>query len=188
MSDWKQWHVPLSRGAMTMRAALDSLKPLAAQAQEVPLIVRLVENPELDFPGIELFHGAVDLHTHDVIHILLGRGLLPKDEAFTIGYTMGSTKQVNAIEQALFGLVSKYFYPKSYRLGDEELDVFRAGVELAHISHCLPLDKLRRDDVLDLTIEQARVRFSIEEDLLRAYYGIEKRRYPRAPESARLLD
>ena len=188
MSDWKQWHVPLSRGAMTMHAALDSLKPLAAQAQEVPLIVRLVENPEFDFPGIELFHGAVDLHTHDIIHILLGRGLLPKDEAFTIGYTMGSTKQVDAFERTLFGFISKYFYPKSYRLGDEELDVFHAGVQLAHISQCLPLDKLRREDVLDLTVADARARFCIEDDLLRAYYRIEHRRYPRAAESTRLLD
>jgi hypothetical protein len=41
-------------------------------------MIQLVENPRFNLPGIDLFHGAVDLATHDAIHILLGRGLLPK--------------------------------------------------------------------------------------------------------------
>ena len=57
--------------------------------------MRLLENPKYHLPGVTLFHGAVDLDMHDRIDIALGRGLLTAiDEAFTIGFTMGSTKRV----------------------------------------------------------------------------------------------
>lgn len=188
MTSWDAWHVPLSRAQLSIREAIESLKAVGAEAQEVPLIVKLVENPRYTIPGLEVFHGAVDLETHDLIHILLGRGLLPKDEAFTIGYTMGSTKCVGAIEETLFGFISKNFYPKFYRFGDDELRIFHDAVRLAQVSECQPLDRLRREHVMDLTIAQARDRFGIEEDLLRAYYRIERRRFPNAAESRRLVD
>lgn len=188
MTSWDAWHIPLTRRDMRIREAIDSLKAVGAEAQEVPFIVKLVENPRYTIPGLEIFHGAVDLETHDLIHILLGRGLLPKDEAFTIGYTMGSTKRVNPVEEVLFGFISKNFYPKFYRFGDEELRIFSDAVRLAQISNCAPLDQLRRADVMDLSVGQARALFGIEEDLLRAYYQIEQQRFPQAVESQRLLD
>ena len=94
---WRTWHVPLSKGEMTLTDAHRTLQPIAMQQRDVPLIVQLVENPRFDLPGIEIFSGATDLRKHDYLHILLGRGLLPKDEAFVLGFTMCSTNRVGEV-------------------------------------------------------------------------------------------
>jgi hypothetical protein len=185
---WREWRVPLSRGQQTLRAVRKTLEPFGADQREIPLIIQLVENPKYDLPGIDIFPGATDLPTHDMIHIVLGRGLLPKDEAFVIGFTMGSTDRFGATEQGLYGFFAKYLFPKIYRFGDEELRVFKDAVRLGYVSDCRSLAEVKYDSMLDLTLTQARAELGIEEELLRAYYTIEKRRYPNSPESQRLLD
>jgi hypothetical protein len=184
----RRWHIPLSRGALTMREGLVELSALGLKQDEVPFLVQLVENPRYDFPGLELFSGAVDLATHDRIHLLLGRGLLPKDEAFVIGFTMGSTDRVGQSEERLFGFFAKYLYPKAYRFSDDDLRVFRDAVRLGFVSDSQPLSEADLERVADLPLREARQALGIEEDLLRAYFAIERRRYPGSFESARLLD
>lgn len=184
----RHWHVPLSRGDITLRAAHAELAVLGLKQADVPLIVQLVENPRFDFPGLEIFHGATGLVVHDRIHILLGRGLLPKDEAFVIGFTMGSTDRVSQTEEKLYGFFSKYFYPRAYRFSDEDFRVFQDAVRLGFISDCQPLDVADLEALLDLSLTEARRRLGIEDDLLRAYYAIERQRYPGSFESQRLLD
>jgi hypothetical protein len=181
------WHIPFKRDHLTLRAAYDSLRTTGAEQGEVPLMVQLVENPKYRLPGFELFHGAVDLRQHDYIHIILGRGLLEMDEAFTIGFTMGSTKKVTTTEETLFSFVAQYLYPKFYQFTEDHIDVFRNAARLAYISNCQPLDELNFDDYLDLTIKAIRMRIGLESDLILAYYGIEQRRYPLEPASQRLL-
>src|SRR5207249_374200 len=78
----RKWFVPLSRGSRTLGDAYGELRSFGLQQGDIPYIIQLVENPRFDLPGIDLFHGAADLCTHDYIHIVLGRGLLAKDEAF----------------------------------------------------------------------------------------------------------
>lgn len=185
---YKQWHIPLSARAVRVREALSSLKALGAPQEDIPLIVKLLENPDYRIPGFTIFHGAVDLHTHDFIHILLGRGLMPKDEAFTIGFTMGSTNEVTALEEELFCAINKYFYPKVYRFGDEEIAIFKDAVRLGKISNCRPLDQVDYQIYTDSTIGEMRKALGVEEDLLKAYFRIEQTRYPTAPESQRLLN
>lgn len=185
----RDWFVPLSRGEVTLREADASLDAVRNKPEDVPFLVRLVENPALDLPFLDVFHGATDLPTHDYIHLVLGRGLLAKDEAFVIGFTMGTTDQVGRGEEFLYGVFSKYLYPRQYRFTDEDLRVFRDAVRLGFISDCDP--KLCSTDFarfLDTPLERIRQALGIETDLLRAYYAIEKRRYPASRESARLLD
>lgn len=184
---WRDWHIPLSRGDATLRQALDSARHIAATPTDVPLIVRLVENPKFSLPGLTLFNGAVDLHAHDCIHILLGRGLMSKDEAFTIGFTMGSTRRVTTSEIRLYSLTAKYLYPNPYKFDDEDLNIFAAAVHLGHVSDCQPLDQIDFDPYMDYDIARLRAHLGIEPDLLQAYYRIEQRRYPRDPASRRLL-
>jgi hypothetical protein len=184
----RNWHVPLSHGAQTLRAAHAELQALGVKQADIPFLVQLVENPKYDFPGLDLFHGATDLETHDRIHILLGRGLLAKDEAFVIGFTMGSTDRVSQTEERLYGWFAKYFYPREYRFDDDDLRVFRDAVRLGFVSDCVPLHQVDYAPLLDLPLAEARARLGVEDALLRAYYAIEKRRYPRAFESQRLLD
>jgi hypothetical protein len=173
---------------VTLREANQSLDAIRLKQDDVPFIVRMVENPAFDIPLLEVFHGATRLETHDNLHILLGRGLLPKDEAFVIGFTMGSTDQVGGSEEFLYGLFAKYFYPRAYRFTDEDLRVFKDAVRLGFVSDCQSLCEADFSRHLDRPLEEVRAALGIESALLRAYYGIEKHRYPASFESQRLLD
>ena len=185
----RDWIVPLSRGGVTLREADASLDAVRMAPEEVPFLVRLVENPKLDMPFMDVFHGATDLPTHDYLHIVLGRGLLAKDEAFVIGFTMGATDNVGRGEEFLYGIFAKHLYPKQYRFTDDDLRVFRDAVRLGFISDCdTRLCATDFNRYLDTPVEQVRAALGIETDLLRAYYAIEKRRYPTSHESQRLLD
>jgi hypothetical protein len=184
---WRDWHVPYANDQLTLREARAGLEAIGAKQKDVPLMVQLVENPRYDIPGFDLFHGAVDIATHDCIHILLGRGLLPKDEAFVIGFTMGSTNKVSTLEERLYALASKYLYPKAFRLADEEIRIFKDASKLGYISDCRPLDQVDYAPLLDRSLRDIRRIVGLESDLILAYFGIEKRRHPRSKASQRLL-
>ena len=64
--------------AVALAEAIEDMRRVGAAQAEIPLLVQLIENPRYKVPGIDLFHGRVELHQHDAIHILLGRGLLNK--------------------------------------------------------------------------------------------------------------
>ena len=185
---YRQWHIPFLHDDITLRQAHNSMAYVRAEQEEVPLMVQLVENPKFNIPGLQVFHGAVDLLQHDYIHIVLGRGLLEKDEAFTIGFTMGSTNKVTTTEERLYTLIAQYLYPKVYKFGDEDIDVFKDAVRLGYISDCQSLDEFDFTPYLDEPIKILRQALGLESDLLLAYYKIEKRRYPHSITSQRLLD
>ena len=184
---YKDWHIPFSQDQITLREAKASLAALGAKQPDIPLMVQLVENPRFDIPGIDIFHGAVDIATHDSIHIILGRGLLPKDEAFVIGFTMGSTNKVTTLEETLYALISKYLYPKVYQFKGDEIHIFKDATKLGYISDCRPLDKIDYDKYLDWTLQDIRRDIHLECDLILAYYAIEQKRYPKSKASQRLL-
>ena len=184
---WREWHVPLSRADVPLDQAYGSLRAIGLNQREVPLIVQLVENPRYDLPGIEIFSGATNLRHHDLLHILLGRGLLPKDEAFVLGFTMGSSNRVGEVEERLFTLIARYLYPKQYRFDEEDAAVYKDAVRLGHISDCQSLAEVKLDTMLARPLGRIRASIGLEEDLLRAYYAIEARRYPSSIESQRLL-
>lgn len=184
----RRWHVPLSQGRQTLAQAETELAAIGLAEEDLPFVVQLVEGPKYDLPGIDIFSGATDLRTHDRIHILLGRGLLPKDEAFVVGFTMGSTDRVGAFEERLYAFFSQYLYPRAYRFSDDDIRVFRDAVRLGFVSDCRPLHTVDFDALRGLPLAEARRQIGIEDELLRAYYAIEKRRYPLSVESQRLLD
>jgi len=184
----RRWFVPLSRGDLRLADAKASLAPIGLPQDAIPLIVQVVENPWFDLPGVEIFSGATNLDDHDYIHALLGRGLLPKDEAFVLGFTMGSTNRVGEIEERLYGLFARYLYPKAYRFSDDDFQVYKDAVRLGYVSDCRSLADVDYSRLLDLTLDEARATLGIEKSLLRAYYEIEKRRYPESFESQRLLE
>ncbi|MGD2113396.1 MAG: hypothetical protein PVI50_08425 [Gammaproteobacteria bacterium] len=186
--NYADWHIPLSQGDLTLQQGLDSLTAVGARQQEIPLIVRLLENPRYHLPGVTLFHGAVDLEQHDRIHILLGRGLLTADEAFTIGFTMGSTKRVHCPEAWLFGVLARRAYPPPYRFDAAAVRIFHDAVRLGGISVCQALDRIDFPRVTDLPLREIRRQVGLEEDLLLACYRIEQTRYPQSRASRRLLE
>ena len=184
---YSDWHIPISENRITLRKAHDSLKQVGAQKQDIPVIVKLIENPEFSIPGFTLFHGAVDLLAHDYIHILLGRGLLAEDEAFTIGYTMGSTKQVSPSEARLFELITKHLYPDSYQFKERDIKIFYAALKIAEESNCQALDQVDYAPLLDTQTGEIRKILGIPVDRIIAYYATEKALYPNSKSSNRLL-
>jgi len=183
----REWFIPLSRNDQALSDAFAEMQAIALEQGSIPLVVQLVENPKFDLPGVDIFSGATNLETHDYIHILLGRGVLPKDEAFVLGFTMGSTNRVGQIEETLYGLFTRFLYPKHYRFTDEDFQIYKDAVRLGYVSDCQPLDTIDYPSLAGFTLEEVRNKIGIEKSLLRAYYEIEARRHPDSFESQRLL-
>jgi len=184
---YSDWHISILENNLTLGRAHASLKQVGAKKKDIPLIVKLVENPAYSIPGLTLFHGAVDLLTHDYIHILLGRGLLPADEAFTIGYTMGSTKNVTAVEASLFEAISRYLYPDPYRFKKRDITIFRAGLNIAKASDGKRLDQVDYGLFLETGLGEIRERTGIATKKIIDYYRTEQKLYPDSKASCRLL-
>ena len=185
---YRDWYIPFLQDTITLREAHQSMSRVRAQEEEIPLMVQLIENPKYQIPGFRLFHGAVDLLQHDYIHIVLGRGLLEKDEAFTIGFTMGTTNKVTTTEEKLYSVIAQYLYPRVYKFDKDDIEVFRNAVRLGYISGCLPLDEFDFTPCIDMSLEEIRQQIGIEKELILAYYQIEMHRYPDSVECKRLLD
>jgi len=90
---YKRWLFPIDWGHLTIRQAYDYLTIVGAPQGKIPEVIRWTEGKDSQLVK-QFFYGGVDLRAHDYIHLLLGRGLLPKDEAFVIGFTMGTTNRL----------------------------------------------------------------------------------------------
>ena len=85
--------------------------------------VWLLENPKSPIS----LTGAIDLYNHDIIHILLDRGMLNRDEAMVIGFTMGNSETTSSWVRWLFEFCARYLYPESYRFNEHDLLEFERG-------------------------------------------------------------
>ena len=85
--------------------------------------VWLLENPKSPIS----LTGAIDLYNHDIIHILLARGMLNRDEAMVIGFTMGNSETTSSWVRWLFEFCARYLYPESYRFNEYDLLEFERG-------------------------------------------------------------
>ena len=184
---WRDWHVPLAHDHFTLEEILASAMHEQAAQNDVPLIVQLIENPKFEVPWITLFNGAVNLADHDGIHALLGQGFLPKDEAFVIGVTMGSSNRTNTLVQRLYAWASKYLYPGPYKFSDEDAQVFKDAVHLGYVSDCIPLNTSDFSKSLAKAVNTIRAEPDIETDLIESYFHLENRRYPESNASQHLL-
>tara|TARA_Y100000766_G_C18833240_1_gene569169 strand:- start:318 stop:902 length:585 start_codon:yes stop_codon:yes gene_type:complete len=178
-----EWHIPLSTTGLTLKDGLDSMGGFKLEAEDVPLIIKLVENPKYD---IGLFAGNVSLYNHDSIHLLLGRGLRVKDEAFVIGFTMGSTKKMWRWRRNLYMFCAKYLFPEGYSFGEQERFVFNMGV-MAGSQCSADLSKADCFKLKNFKIDYVRKLLDIDKKLLKYCYEVEKKCFPDSPESQRLL-
>jgi len=104
----------------------DVHKTLPGDGQEdIPWLVWLFENPKSPIA----LPGHVDLFNHDCIHILLGRGILPQDEAFVIGFTMGNSEMTRPRHRTFFRWIAKHLYKIPYQFNDDHLKVYDLGYE-----------------------------------------------------------
>jgi hypothetical protein len=178
----EKWHIRLG-SKVTLQQSLDTMSEFSLVQEDIPFIIKLVENPKYD---IGLFAGYVDLFTHDCIHILLGRGLLIKDEAFVIGYTMGTSRKMFRWRRNLFMFCAKYLYPEGYNFEEDERFVFGMGV-LAGSKCPTDLSKVDFKKFLNRSISETRGKLGVDSTLLRGCYLAENRLFEDSPESRRLI-
>ena len=97
--------------------------PTYKEPSTIHWFVWLLENPKSPIS----LTGAIDLYNHDIIHILLDRGMLNRDEAMVIGFTMGNSETTNSRVRWLFEFCARYLYPISYRFNEYDLLEFERG-------------------------------------------------------------
>ena len=113
----------LHQSSQTLFECLKSIK--GDEQSHIPWIVWLLENPDSIFP----LPGKINLYNHDCLHILLERKKSLFDEAFVVGFTMGSDIRTNRFHLAAFKLLSRLFYPKQYKFNREHLELFDIGFD-----------------------------------------------------------
>jgi hypothetical protein len=177
---WRTWCPGLDNDDRTLRDVLATLP--AAPPQAIPWIVRLFENPR----GWLHLHGAVDLRRHDMIHVVLGRGLLAQDEAFVIGFTMGATKAVTGFEAGVFKMIASRVYPHPYRIPWRTLAAFDLGLEAGRDLAAKNLHRRLDDVMLDWPLGETRRSLGIDTERLRDFYARERRALPDTAASRRL--
>lgn len=151
-------------------------------ATDVPFVVRLLENPKspLALPG------AVDLFGHDCIHALLGRGLLPQDEAFVLGFTMGTERTLRPWHVDLFLLCAEQVYRGPYRFTQLDAEVFAFAVSAGKASGAAPLAQVDFRSHFHRDVGSLRREVGIDPAMLRGLYAAEASRWPGTDASLRL--
>lgn len=114
---------------VTVKKAYEDMQKYvtATNQKEIPLMVQFFENPRFKNYRGNLFKGSTTLKQHDILHILLNKDMSMQGEAYTIGFSMGSTKKNSKIEIWLFLTIIKYFYPKQFRFGKNDVEIFKKG-------------------------------------------------------------
>lgn len=165
--NWDEWNPGLDTDEMTLADVLASMP--AAEADEVPEIIKKYENPE----SPDALPGAITLRRHDCIHVLLGRGLHVQDEAFVIGATMGAASDITGEIVEFFINVSTTEYPKHWRFEAEHIPSYRLGVGFGMDNlkaKDLHLIALEEDPWQSMTVRAARRELGIVKEELRAYF------------------
>ena len=170
----------LDRGGETLLSLYERLPGLPASS--VPWRVRLLENPSSPCA----LPGAVDLFSHDCVHLLLGRGLLPQDEAFVLGFTMGTNPRCAEWHVRLFCWCARHLYQGDYRFSETDTEVFRFAVAAARRSRAALLEAVDFHAWLERPLRQVRAALGIEPGYLRRVYAAEAARWPGTVVSRRL--
>lgn len=177
---WLAWYPGLDNDTATVGELLTTLPKVPESA--IPWLIRFFENPESWFR----FRGAIDLADHDVLHVLLGRGLQDQDEAFVLGFAMGTAKKVSRFQYYVFKWVMIHLYPEPYRIPSFLLPAFdiglRCGIQTGRKNlYREPLNQLK-----DLTVKEARIQCGIDIAVLRQGFREEQEKIPFTIASLRL--
>jgi len=151
-------------------------------ALATPWYVKLLENPKSPVA----LAGAVDLFTHDCIHLVLGRGLLAQDEAFVLGFTMGTDRASPWWHPHLLGFCARHLYRGVYRFSELERSVFRFAFAVGQLSPVPALSQVDFRALLDEPLDRVRAKLGLDPSLLTEVYAGERLRWPETAASRRL--
>jgi hypothetical protein len=178
---WNQWNPGLDNQSRTLREVLETLP--ANDPKDISIWVRMFENPASPIA----LTGAVSLKRHDCIHVLLGRGLLPQDEAFVLGFTMGTAKEeLSPTEVFLFKKIARYLYPTPYRLSDKNLVAYNLGIEAGKICSSYKIYQYPLEEWQHKHLETLRSDLGVDPEFLISVYARERALLPDTKASLRL--
>ena len=166
------WSPGLDNDGSTMRAVYDRMP--RGSAPKIPWYVSLLENPASPLS----LAGAVDIFTHDCIHIVLGRGTLSQDEAFVIGFTMGASGKLSSLQHRLFALCARFMYRGTYRFSDIDQRVFDRAVSLALQMRPVPLHSVAYERLMDRPLGEVRAILALDMPSLLEAYAHERASWP----------
>ena len=178
--NYVDWNPGLDNGEKTLRAVMKTM-PANEQA-DISKIVKLFENPASPIA----LPGAINLERHDCLHALLGRGLLPQDEAFVIGFTMGTSKYISGFAEGLFKKATRYLYPKPYKFSKEHLIAFEIGLRYGKVCKAEEIYDFPFEHFMDEKINKIRKKLGISTTELKQLYRAEKILIPGTKPSKRL--
>jgi len=176
---WAEWFPGIDTDELTLRSVYESMPGFPPEA--IHPMVRLFENPSSPIA----FEGAITLERHDILHCLLGRGLIDQDEAFVLGYTMGTSKRMNRIKKWAFKTVLAN-YPEPYRIIGMELKAYDLGVQAGSECRTDEIYDHPLEHYLDQPIGEIRSQLGISKSLLMDFYSREQSEIPGTPASLRL--
>ncbi|WTX00780.1 hypothetical protein OG216_45895 (plasmid) [Streptomycetaceae bacterium NBC_01309] len=174
-----QWNPGLEDSTI-LRAAYTAM-PGDPQTS-IPWPVRLAENPASPIA----LPGAVDLFGHDCIHIVLGRGALPQDEAFIVGTTMGASGRLRGWQQSLFTAWARATYRGPFRWTAADRQIFELAVRFGRTSGMHPLHSVNWHAMLDVPLGEIRRSLGIQRRELLTAFAQERMLLPHTPASQRL--
>lgn len=177
---WREWYPGLDNADWTLGSVLDKLPGFAPE--DVPPLVRVFENPSSPIA----LTGACTLEQHDAIHILLGRGLVDQDEAFTIGFTAGTSKADLSEDEKNTYRIALTSYDEPYRIRGRDLLAFDLGVKAGTFCPCSEIHTIDVPRLRDRRLGEIRQELGIDVKILRDFYQLERLILPGTPASIRL--
>jgi ribosomal protein S18 acetylase RimI-like enzyme len=175
---WTRWYPGLETDQFTVAEVLDTMPGLASE--DIPAIIRAFESPTspLKLPGASTLE-------HDVLHVLLGRGLVDQDEAFVLGFAAVSDPAFSANDIEKYKLAFS-LYPEPFCIRGCDLIAFELGVQAARNMNIPDLTQFNPAEVRLLKVDAARQRLGIDKAMLYEIYADEQKQIPNTPWSTRL--
>ncbi len=179
--NWYDWDPGAVAEDLSVEMILNTLPP--APIEEIPKIVRLLENPNSPYH----LAGPSGLYEHDIIHVLLGRGLLQQDEAFVIGYTIGNSRDCTALDRLLFMDAATSLYKKPFQFQQSDALVFDLAFDLGMQAPIRDIHLLSSTEVRTMKLSEARTLYGVEKCRMRQAFEQETVLNPNTKASQRLV-
>jgi quaternary ammonium compound-resistance protein SugE len=172
------WQPGLDNGARCLGELFDEMP--TTPGAPIPWYVRLVSDPR----GPLAAPGSLALLERRCIHILLGRGLTSRDQAFVAGFTAGTTRPGRRWRLRLFRFYMRHLCPRSARWSRAEDEIFAYGFEAGRRGATSPLHRAPFLGLMDRPLAEIREALGLDVDYLYLRYDLERVRWPCGPELA----
>jgi len=181
MAGWRDWSAGLDNGDASLHSVFDTLP--TASTDGIEQVLQLLEHPASPYRG----SGMARLRQHDCLRIVLGRGLLNQDEAFVLGYAMGTVCEYAGDERVQsLRAAARLLYKPPYRMTESDLVVFDLAFELAARSGYRHIGAFDFDRAMELDIGDIRNLLDIDVAALKAAFREERLLRPGNRASERL--